>query len=116
MTHRYPKRSIEVDLPIARISTDARRDKSTRHVHISTLFIWYVDEHSDIGNFEVRQLLDTDDTLSASKQLKTWVGQGLLVVSNPDAGRSLRRYTRADLDPDLESFSNALRKRSPEFP
>ena len=35
---------------------------------------------------------------------------------NPDAGRSLRRYTRADLDPDLESFSNALRKRPPEFP
>jgi hypothetical protein len=35
----YPKRLIEVDLPIARISTHARREKSIRHGHISTLHI-----------------------------------------------------------------------------
>ena len=40
VTH-YPKRLIEVDLPIARISTHARREKSIRHGHISTLHIWW---------------------------------------------------------------------------
>src|ERR1700726_208839 len=37
----YPKRLIEVDLPIKRISTHARREKSIRHGHISTLDIWW---------------------------------------------------------------------------
>ena len=37
----YPKRLIEVDLPIARISSHARREKSIRHGHISTLHIWW---------------------------------------------------------------------------
>src|SRR5437870_6628221 len=35
------KRLIEVDLPIARISAHARREKSIRHGHISTLHIWW---------------------------------------------------------------------------
>ncbi len=38
---QYPKRLIEVDLPIARISAHARREKSIRHGHISTLPIWW---------------------------------------------------------------------------
>jgi len=37
MPDRYPKRLIEVDLPIRRISAHARREKSIRHGHISTL-------------------------------------------------------------------------------
>lgn len=39
--NQYPKRLIEVDLPIARISAHARREKSIRHGHISTLHIWW---------------------------------------------------------------------------
>src|SRR5437899_296342 len=35
------KRLIEVDLPIRRISEHARREKSIRHGHISTLHIWW---------------------------------------------------------------------------
>lgn len=35
------KRLIEVDLPIKRISSHARREKSIRHGHISTLHIWW---------------------------------------------------------------------------
>lgn len=35
------KRLIEVDLPIREISTHARREKSIRHGHISTLHIWW---------------------------------------------------------------------------
>lgn len=38
---KLPKRLIEVDLPIARISAHARREKSIRHGHISTLHIWW---------------------------------------------------------------------------
>lgn len=37
----YPKRLIEVDLPIARVSAHARREKSLRHGHLSTLHIWW---------------------------------------------------------------------------
>ncbi len=37
----YPKRLIEVDLPIRRISAHARREKSIRYGHISTLHIWW---------------------------------------------------------------------------
>jgi adenine-specific DNA methylase len=37
----HPKRIIEVDLPIRRISEHARREKSIRHGHISTLHIWW---------------------------------------------------------------------------
>lgn len=39
--NRYPRRLIEVDLPIRRISAHARREKSIRHGHISTLHIWW---------------------------------------------------------------------------
>jgi putative DNA methylase len=38
---RYPKRLIEIDLPIKRVSAHARREKSIRHGHISTLHIWW---------------------------------------------------------------------------
>jgi adenine-specific DNA methylase len=41
MIENYPKRLIEVDLPIRRISAHARREKSIRHGHISTLHIWW---------------------------------------------------------------------------
>lgn len=37
----YPKRLIEVDLPIKRISEHARCEKSIRHGHISTMHIWW---------------------------------------------------------------------------
>jgi adenine-specific DNA methylase len=37
----YLKRLIEVDLPIKRISAHARREKSIRHGHISTMHIWW---------------------------------------------------------------------------
>src|SRR5688572_18670601 len=36
-----PRRLIEVDLPIGRISAHARREKLLRHGHLSTLHIWW---------------------------------------------------------------------------
>jgi putative DNA methylase len=41
MTPQLPKRLIEVDLPIKRISEHARREKNIRQGHISTLHIWW---------------------------------------------------------------------------
>lgn len=41
MTSALPKRLIEVDLPIKRISAHSRREKSIRFGHISTLHIWW---------------------------------------------------------------------------
>jgi putative DNA methylase len=38
---RYPRRLIEVDLPIRKISAHARREKQIRHGHISTLHLWW---------------------------------------------------------------------------
>lgn len=38
---KYPKRLIEVDLPIKKISEHSRREKSIRRGHISTLHIWW---------------------------------------------------------------------------
>jgi ATP-dependent DNA helicase RecG len=75
----------------------------------------YLRQRGDIGNAEVRQLLDTDDTLTASKQLKAWVEQGLLVVANPAAGRNVRRYTLPDLEPGMEFFSDPPGKEPGEF-
>lgn len=40
-TATYPKRLIEVDLPIGRISTHARREKSIRQGNLSTLHLWW---------------------------------------------------------------------------
>lgn len=37
----YPHRLIEVDLPIRRVSEQARREKSIRRGHISTLHLWW---------------------------------------------------------------------------
>ena len=37
----YPKRLIEVDLPIKKISDHSRREKSIRQGHIATLHIWW---------------------------------------------------------------------------
>jgi adenine-specific DNA methylase len=37
----YPKRLIEVDLPIKKISEHATREKASGQNHISTLHIWW---------------------------------------------------------------------------
>ena len=69
----------------------------------------YLEQNGDIGNAQIRSLLGTEDTLTASKQLKAWVEQGVLIVKNPEAGRNVRRYGLPDTElPDF--FSNLDRK------
>ena len=76
--------------------------------------IEFIRLHGSIGNAEVRRLLDTEDTLTASKRLKAWVDQGLLIVANPKAGRNVRRYTVPDLELDDEFLSNPKGKEDIE--
>lgn len=72
----------------------------------------YLDSHTTIGNAEVRQLLGTEDKIKASRQLKAWVDGGLLIVSNPEASRSQRRYTRPGRPPEEDLFGEIF----PDFP
>lgn len=72
----------------------------------------YVDDHGTIGNAEVRKIMGSNDTLGASKQLKHWVEQGLLVISNPEAGRNVRRYTKPDVTPETEFLFQRRKKSS----
>lgn len=76
----------------------------------------YIDHQGTIGNAEVRQLLATHDTLAASKQLRRWVEEGLLVVTNPDAGKNVRRYTKPDVEPedDLDKLFSELFGKEPD--
>ena len=53
----YPKRLIEVDLPIKRISAHARREKSIRHGHISTLHIWWAPSAGGVPGSDLRGAL-----------------------------------------------------------
>lgn len=69
----------------------------------------YIDQHGTIGNAEVRSLMQTDDTLKASKQIKKWQELGLLEVTNPQAAKQLRRYTKPDFEEGETLFSKAER-------
>jgi ATP-dependent DNA helicase RecG len=69
----------------------------------------YVDLHGSIGNAEVRQLMGTEDVLSASKRIRQWVDMALLVVVNPQAGTKARRYAKPDTVSTISLFSNLER-------
>lgn len=73
----------------------------------------YLGTHGDIGNAEVRSILETDDPLRASKLLRNWVERGLLVVVNPSSGKRARRYRRAGVAPEESLFSLPGGKQSP---
>jgi len=67
----------------------------------------WLDDHGTIGNAEVRKIMKTEDTLSASKALTGWVGRGLLAVANPHEGKRNRRYNR----PEVETLEPLFAKR-----
>ena len=65
----------------------------------------HIEEHGSIGNTEVRKAMETDNVLAASKQIKKWVEQGLLVILNPAAGTRARRYSKPNMPPPTQLFS-----------
>lgn len=54
----------------------------------------YIDRRGEIGNAELRMLMDTDNPVRASRKLREWVSLGYLVVANPSAAKQFRKYTR----------------------
>lgn len=79
---RFPREAV-----LTRLSNEARPS------------VWeQVEAHLDtagtVGNIEVRRLLRTDNPVRASRLLKKWVEQGLLVLVDPGAPKQQRRYQR----------------------
>lgn len=65
----------------------------------------YLRHNPQIGNREVRTLLRTDDSVRASRLLKSWVARGLLEVVDADAAKQNRRYRLPDESPQESLFS-----------
>src|SRR5271169_5811904 len=94
----YPKRLIEVDLPIKRISAHARREKSIRHGHISTLHIWWARRPLAACRAVICAALwpDPADPLcpesfrdTARQQMKKWASDHLKLLSTESNERFL---------------------------
>ncbi|HVC97800.1 MAG TPA: ATP-binding protein, partial [Pirellulales bacterium] len=65
-----------------------------------------IDQHGSIGNAEVRQLLDTENTVAASKQIRKWIDRGQLRLLNPGAAKQHRRYGRSGLPTPTVLFTS----------
>ena len=70
----------------------------------------HLDRRGEIGNAEVRALLHTDNTVRASKLLRSWVDRGLLVPVDEMASKQQRRYRRPGQQPMQSLFSDDLGK------
>ena len=69
----------------------------------------YIDKHGSIGNAEVRALMQTESTTKATKEIMKWQRLGLLEVTNPQAAKQLRRYTKPDQEVAETLLSKAKR-------
>ena len=74
----------------------------------------HIDQHGSIGNTEVRKAMQTDNVLAASKQIKKWLEQGLLIILNPTAGTRARRYSKPNMPPPTQLFSTLEGKQRRE--
>src|SRR5215208_5397942 len=100
----YPKRLIEVDLPIKRISAHARREKSIRHGHISTLHIWWARRPLAACRAVICAALwpDPDDDLcpqafraTARERMRLWAADHLRLCGE----ESFKRFVAIQKDP-----------------
>ena len=132
----YPKRLIEVDLPIKRISAHARREKSIRHGHISTLHIWWARRPLAACRAVICASLWPDPAdencpdsfvVEATKEMLAWTGherQELLGEESRPRFESARRNPATFDDPVelrkalldfIADFSNWDNSTMPEF-
>jgi putative DNA methylase len=116
----YPKRLIEVDLPIKRISEHARREKSIRHGHISTLHIWWARRPLAACRAVICAALwlDPADPLCpegfrevARAQMRQWAAGHLRLMSN----ESYNRFVEIKKKPELASDNEILRRALLDF-
>jgi len=116
----YPKRLIEVDLPIARISAHSRREKSIRHGHISTLHIWWARRPLAACRAVICAALwpDPADSLcpdafreTARRLMRSWAaGQGRL-----QGAESFQRFQKVEKLPQLLDDNRRLRQALLDF-
>lgn len=116
----YPKRLIEVDLPIKRISAHARREKSIRHGHISTLHIWWARRPLAACRAVICAALwpdPADDKCpqvfrdEARRLMSDWAANHLDLTS-PE---SMSRFNRVKNDPKVLADNAELRKALLDF-
>lgn len=115
-----PKRLIEVDLPIKRISAHARREKSIRHGHISTLHIWWARRPLAACRAVICAALwpDPADPLcpdsfrSTAKQLMGKWATDHLKLCGEESGRN---FDAVQKDPDLLKDNGLLRRALLDF-
>ena len=120
MSILYPKRLIEVDLPIKRISEHARREKSIRHGHISTLHIWWARRPLAACRAVLCAALwpDPADPLCpeqfrkvAKREMTKWAESYLKLLSQ----NSLPRFVRFQKNSGLLDDNTQLRKALLDF-
>jgi putative DNA methylase len=113
----YPKRLIEVDLPIARISAHARREKSLRHGHLSTLHIWWA--RRPLASCRAMSCAalwpaPTDSSTPsefigvAREQMLAWATEHLTHLSRESYQRFIRYRTNPALLESVEELEGAL--------
>ena len=116
----YPKRLIEVDLPIFRISAHARREKKVRHGQISTLHIWWARRPLAACRAVICAALwpDPADTLcpdafreTARRLMRTWAAdQGKL-----QGTQSFPRFLQIQKKPEQLDDNQVLRRALLDF-
>jgi putative DNA methylase len=115
---QYPKRLIEVDLPIKRISAHARREKSIRHGHISTLHIWWARRPLAACRAVICAALWPDPVdplcaesfkIKARELMRTWATQHLPKVKDTVSEESSRRLLAIQKDPAKLQDNTELR-------
>ena len=113
----YPKRLIEVDLPIRRISAHARREKSIRHGHISTLHIWWARRPLAACRAVVCASLwpDPGDELcpagfvaAARRLMRFWADEALGEASQESYPRFVKISKRPECLDDADELRQAL--------
>ncbi len=99
---KYPKRIIEVDLPIRRISEHARREKSIRHGHISTLHIWWARRPlaacravlcASLWPDPADELCPEKFRMAAKDMMKKWVDNHIILLS-PESQKHFIQYQK----------------------
>ena len=116
----YPKRLIEVDLPIKRISAHARREKSIRHGHISTLHIWWARRPLAACRAVICAALWPDPAdekcplafREEARRLMTDWAKNHLDLTSPE---SMSRFNRVKNDPTVLADNVELRKTLLDF-
>lgn len=118
---QYPKRLIEVDLPIKRISAHARREKSIRHGHISTLHIWWARRPLAACRAVICASLwpDPADALcpdafrkKAATLMEEWAEKHLKLLTSPE---SLNRFIQIQKNPEKLKDNVFLRQALLDF-